>query len=68
MHKPHIERWYDDNKVVIDDLIEHVIQKLKQDTMLPNFIAYEFSYDWEKLRNELVEYLYVSKYGTRSIA
>lgn len=68
MRTPNVERWYDDNKVVLDDLIKHIIEKLKQDTMLPNFIAYEFSYDWDKLINELVEYLYVNKYGKRSIA
>ena len=55
-----IDVWYNNNKQIIDDIINIIIRKLNQHTSFPRGIPYDYSFDFENLKMDLIEYLYYS--------
>ena len=55
-----MDDWYENNRTDIDKLIDIVIEKLKRRTSFPTEIPYDYSFDWECLRRDLIRYLYYS--------
>ena len=55
-----MDYWYENNRIIVDRLIEDVIDRLKRKTSFPNEIPYDYSFDWEYLRRDLIRYLYYS--------
>jgi len=55
-----MDNWYENNKADVNDLIDIVIDRLKRDTSFPREISYDYFFDWECLRRDLIRYLYYS--------
>ena len=55
-----MDNWYGNNRTNVDSLINVVIDRLKEHTSFPIEIPYDYSFDWECLRRDLIRYLYYS--------
>lgn len=55
-----MDEWYINNRSDVDSLIDIIIDKLKKHTSFPNEIPYDYTFNWESLRNDLVRYFYYS--------
>ncbi len=55
-----MDDWYNYNRTNVDSLIDIVIERLKRTTSFPKEIPYDYSFDWESLRRDMIRYLYYS--------
>tara|TARA_Y100000389_G_scaffold204149_1_gene255245 strand:- start:323 stop:502 length:180 start_codon:yes stop_codon:yes gene_type:complete len=55
-----MDEWYSNNRKCVDRLIDIIIDKLKKNTSFPKEIPYDYAFEWESLRNDLVKYFYFS--------
>lgn len=52
------DSWYTMHKVKIDEILEIIYRTLKHQISLPKFIPYNFKFEWEQMRVQMIEYLY----------
>lgn len=52
------DEWYELNRIYIDNLIESMFKDLRDNMTIPSYMLYGFSYDFDKLREEMINYLY----------
>lgn len=55
-----MDNWYRNNRLDVDSLIDIVIERLKRNTSFPSEIPYDYTFNWECLRKDLIRYLYYS--------
>lgn len=55
-----MDNWYISNRKNIDSLIDILIERLKSCTSFPNEIPYDFAFDWDNLKKDLIRYFYYS--------
>lgn len=53
-----VNKWYVDNKQYLDFMINKIFVNLKRYIYMPKSVSCRFTFDWEHMFDDMVEYLY----------
>jgi hypothetical protein len=54
------DMWYHDNKFEVDNIVTKILKSLEYNVLIPKSLPYDLTFDYETLRSELIEYLYIN--------
>ncbi len=60
--KEHVQYWYAQNQTYVDHIMNILISNLKQRIRIPKTLSYNFMFDWDAIRDDMIEYLYNSQF------
>ena len=59
--KEHVQYWYALNQTYIDHIMHRLFSNLKQRIRIPKTLSYKCTFDWDAIRDDMIEYLYNSQ-------